>query len=58
MSRDDTALLVVDVQAELIPVIDQPDPLIRNIEYLVRGAQILGVATAATEQYPQGLGEH
>ena len=56
MSRDDCALLVVDVQGKLIGLIPEQDRIIWNIRRLIDGAKILGVPVAATEQYPQGLG--
>ena len=56
MNRDDTGLLVVDVQAKLLPLIAGHERLVWNIRRLIDGAKILGVAVAATEQYPQGLG--
>jgi len=56
MNRDDSALLVVDMQAKLLPLIPGHQRLIWNIRRLIDGAKILGVPVAATEQYPQGLG--
>jgi nicotinamidase-related amidase len=56
MNRDDSALLVVDVQAKLLPLIPGQQRLVWNIRRLIDGAKILGVPVAATEQYPQGLG--
>jgi nicotinamidase-related amidase len=56
MNRDDTALLVVDVQAKLLPLIAGHQRLVWNIGRLIDGAKVLGLPTAATEQYPQGLG--
>src|SRR6185312_7191240 len=56
MNRDDTALLVVDMQARLLPLIAGHARIIWNIRRLIDGAKILGVPFAATEQYPQGLG--
>src|SRR5438874_12575769 len=56
MNRDDSALLVVDVQAKLLPLIPGHTRLIWNIRRLIDGAKILNVPVAATEQYPQGLG--
>src|SRR4051794_25218944 len=56
MNRDDSALLVVDMQAKLLPLIPGYQRLIWNIRRLIDGAKILGVPAAATEQYPQGLG--
>jgi len=56
MNRDDAALLVVDMQDRLLPLIPGSPRLIWNVGRLIDGAKILGVAHAATEQYPQGLG--
>ena len=56
LNRDDSALLVVDVQAKLLPLIPGQQRLVWNIRRLIDGAKILGVPVAATEQYPQGLG--
>jgi nicotinamidase-related amidase len=56
MNRDDTALVVVDMQAKLLPLIPGSARLIWNVRRLIDGAKILGVHAVATEQYPQGLG--
>ena len=56
MSAADTGLLVVDVQGKLITLVPDHKRIIWNIRRLIDGADILGVAKAATEQYPQGLG--
>lgn len=56
MSADDTGLLVVDVQGKLITLVPGHQRIIWNIRRLIDGADALGVAKAATEQYPQGLG--
>lgn len=56
MSRQDTGLLVVDVQDKLVRLIPGYQRLVWNIRRLLDGAKILGVAAMATEQYPQGLG--
>ena len=56
MNRDDSALLVVDVQGKLITMIPGHQRLVWNCRRLIDGAKILGVPVAATEQYPQGLG--
>jgi nicotinamidase-related amidase len=56
MNRDDTALLVVDVQAKLLPLIKGSGRMVWNVRRLIDGAKILGLPIAATEQYPQGLG--
>jgi nicotinamidase-related amidase len=56
MSRDDTALLVVDMQERLLKLIPGHEKLTWNVRRLIDGAKILGLPVAATEQYPQGLG--
>jgi nicotinamidase-related amidase len=56
MSRDDTTLLVVDVQDKLLPFIQHRERVVWNIRRLIDGARFLGLEIAATEQYPQGLG--
>ncbi len=56
MNRDDTALVVVDVQEKLMPLILGQQRIIWNIRRLLDGAKILGVPAVATEQYPKGLG--
>ena len=56
MSADDTGLLVVDVQTKLIALVPGQKRIIWNIRRLLDAAAALGVAVAATEQYPQGLG--
>lgn len=56
MSRDDSALLVVDVQDKLIGHIPGHERIVWNIRRLIDGAKALGVPVLATEQYPQGLG--
>ena len=56
LSRNDSRLLVVDVQEKLISHIDQRDRVVRNCRRLIKAAGILSVPTVATEQYPRGLG--
>ncbi|MDX1948138.1 MAG: isochorismatase family protein [Pirellulaceae bacterium] len=56
MNRDDSALLVVDVQAKLLPLVPGGERLVWNIRRLIDAARILGLPVLATEQYPQGLG--
>ncbi len=56
LARARAALLVVDVQERLMPVIDNAERVILNIRRLIQGASILGLPVLATEQYPRGLG--
>ena len=56
MSAADTALLVIDVQDKLLPFIPNHAAMVRNIAFLIDGAQLLQMPVTATEQYPKGLG--
>lgn len=56
MNREDTALLVVDVQEKLAPFIAGHERVVWNVRRLIEGAKVLGMPVVATEQYPKGLG--
>ncbi|MEX0938980.1 MAG: hydrolase [Pirellulales bacterium] len=56
MSADDTALLVVDVQEKLMPLVRHHERIIWNIRRLIDAAEALQMPIRCTEQYPQGLG--
>ncbi len=56
VNRDNSVLLVVDVQERLLPHIHEHEPLLENISKMVRGAQVLGIPLVVTEQYRKGLG--
>jgi nicotinamidase-related amidase len=55
MNREDSALLVIDVQEALIKLINDQKRIIWNVRRLLDAAQVLGVPIAATEQYPDRL---
>ncbi len=52
----DSVLLVIDVQERLLPVMHDKEHLLDHINILIKGAEILGLDTIITEQYPKGLG--
>lgn len=52
-----TALLLVDVQEKLVPLVERTVELLSAIQKVIRGFQILGIPIVVTEQYPQGLGQ-
>ena len=56
INSHDTALVVVDVQEKLLPIVNQNEQILANVERLVATAEVLNVVTIATEQYPKGLG--
>src|SRR5690625_659338 len=51
-----TALVVIDVQGKLAKIMHQSSELLRNIENLIKGAQLLDIPILWLEQYPKGLG--
>lgn len=57
MTPEDTALVVVDVQEKLMPLVAGSRRILWNLRRLLDGAQAVGLKTLATEQYPQGLGK-
>ena len=56
ISKEDTALLVIDVQERLMPVIHNNQQVFDQINILIKGAEHLQVPVIITEQYPKGLG--
>jgi nicotinamidase-related amidase len=56
LQKETTALLVIDVQERLMPVIHGQEQIFASVNKLLRGAEILGLETIITEQYPKGLG--
>jgi len=56
LDRNNTALILIDVQEKLFPVIDGHEAVADNIVRLIRGCDILSVPVLVTEQYVKGLG--
>ncbi|MCB0878902.1 MAG: isochorismatase family protein [Thermoleophilia bacterium] len=56
LDRTRSAVLVIDVQDAFASYVSGFDELVQQVALLLRGAAILGVPVAASEQYPQGLG--
>ena len=58
LHRASSRLLIVDVQEKLVATLSEStrDRLLNSCRFLAEGAKLLGVPTAITEQYPQGLG--
>jgi len=56
MNRDQTALVVIDVQEKLTPLVENSALCCWNIGRLVRGSHLLNTPIITTEQYPAGLG--
>jgi nicotinamidase-related amidase len=56
ISRDASALVIVDMQERLLPAIHEGDALLTRIRFLLDAARTLSVPVLVTEQYPKGLG--
>lgn len=56
MEREDTLLLMIDIQEKFRSVIAEMEKVIGNAKTLLRGCNILDIPVVVTEQYPQGLG--
>lgn len=57
IKRDESLLLIIDVQERLAPAMDTPREVITGCAKLVGVAKKLGVPFLIVEQYPQGLGQ-
>lgn len=57
LKRDDSLLLLVDVQEKLFPYIAEADQLLQNCKWLLQLAKKIEVPILISEQYTKGLGE-
>lgn len=56
LQRDQSALILVDYQARLMPAIHEGAQVVRQAVWLAQVARALGVPVWATEQNPRALG--
>lgn len=54
--REQSLLLIVDIQEKLAPAILNAENVVANAAKLIRAAKQLSVPVLASEQYPTGLG--
>jgi len=57
LSASEAAVLVVDAQEKLVAAVKEPSDWLERLEILVKGASLLGVPIAITEQVPAKLGK-
>jgi nicotinamidase-related amidase len=57
LRREETALLIIDIQEKIFRVMLNSEMIILNTIKLIEGFRILGSEIFVTEQYPKGLGE-
>jgi len=56
IKKEKCALLVIDIQEKILPVIYEYERVITNSLKLINGFKIMNVPILITEQYPKGLG--
>jgi nicotinamidase-related amidase len=56
LRREDTLLVIVDVQTRLLNVMFEKERLISSCSKLIQSAKLLEIPMVMTEQYPGGMG--
>ncbi|GLS92055.1 hydrolase [Psychromonas marina] len=56
LNPHNTGLIIIDVQGKLVSAMHESDSLLRHIEVLIKGCQLLNLPIIWLEQNPQGLG--
>ncbi len=56
VAADQAMVLVIDVQAKLLPLIEDHQEVSAGVQRLLHGAAIFETPVLATEQYPSGIG--
>ena len=56
LTKEDTVLVLVDIQGKLAQIVENSEAVIDNIVRIVKGAKVLGLPILWVEQYPKGLG--
>ncbi len=51
-----TALLIIDIQERILPVISNNKNVVQNTLKLIKGFKVMNLPIFYTEQYPKGLG--
>jgi isochorismate hydrolase len=56
LKPEKSALLIIDIQERILPVINNHQLVVDNTLKLIKGFKVLGLPIYFTEQYPKGLG--
>lgn len=56
LKPETSALLIIDIQERILPVINNYQMVVDNTLKLIKGFKVLGLPIYFTEQYPKGLG--
>ncbi len=57
LDKEDTVLLIIDIQEKLAAVMKERDRVVRNNLHLIELAKTAGMPVMVTEQYSKGLGQ-
>ncbi|MDD2421809.1 MAG: hydrolase [Heliobacteriaceae bacterium] len=56
LAKENTVLLIIDVQGRLAQTMDNKQILFDNLQRIIRGTRVLGIPVLWVEQNPAGLG--
>lgn len=56
LTREKSALLVIDIQEKILAVMEKSEQVVKNSLNLIKGFKSLNIPIFYTEQYPKGLG--
>ncbi len=56
LKKETTALLIIDLQERILPVIRNYETVLDNTVKLIKGFKTMQLPIYFTEQYPKGLG--
>lgn len=56
LNREETLLMIIDIQDRLVPVMSDRDQVIHYSKILLHAAEEMNFPVLVTEQYPKGLG--
>jgi isochorismate hydrolase len=56
LRKDDTLLVIVDIQTKLLNVMFEKERLISSCQKLIQSLSLLEIPMVVTEQYPEGMG--
>ena len=57
INKEDSLLLIIDVQEKLAEVMSVKEKVVRNICHLIELTKLFNIPVILTEQYPKGLGQ-
>lgn len=57
LKKESTALIIIDMQERILPVIRNHETVTENTIKLINGFKVLNLPVYYTEQYPKGLGQ-